>query len=82
LDARATRLLPLLLGLCAASAAGEEGDLRPLLEAGHWKQARAVLEPRVKANPADAEAAALLSRVRVATAISPARSSWPRPRYD
>lgn len=39
---------------------------RALIEAGHWKQARAVLEPRVKANALDAEAAALLSSVRLA----------------
>ncbi len=48
-----------------ASAAPDQAT-RALIEGGHWKRARAVLEPRVKANPADAEAAILLSRVRSA----------------
>ena len=58
----------LLVGLCATSAAvaAAEDDVRSLLEDGRWKRARAVLEPRVKANPTDAEAAAMLSRVRLA----------------
>ena len=55
-----------LLGLCAASAAAPESDPRSLIADGHWKRARALLEPKVAANPSDAEAAALLSRVRVA----------------
>jgi len=37
-----------------------------LIEGGHWKRARALLEPRVKANPSDAQAAYLLSRVKMA----------------
>lgn len=41
-------------------------DVRALIEAGHWKQARAALEPRVKSNPSDAEAAAYLGYVRQA----------------
>ncbi len=53
--------------LCATpAAAAPDAATRALIDAGHWKQARAVLEPRVKANPADAEVAALLSRVREA----------------
>jgi tetratricopeptide (TPR) repeat protein len=58
----------LLVGLCALSAAAAttEEDVRGLIEDGRWKRARAVLEPRVKANPTDAEAAAMLSRVRLA----------------
>ncbi len=36
-----------------------------LVEAGHWKRARAILEPRVAANPQDAQAAYLLSRVKM-----------------
>jgi len=48
-------------------AAGQaDPATRRLIEAGHWKQARTILEPRVRANPSDAEAAALLSQVRSA----------------
>ncbi len=36
-----------------------------LVDAGHWKRARAILEPRVAANPQDAEAAYLLSQVKM-----------------
>lgn len=43
-----------------------DADLPQLLDAGRFKQARAVLEPRVKANPGDAAAAAMLARVRIA----------------
>ena len=63
----------MLVGLFAVSAAtaaetGEpaKDDVRSLIEDGRWMRARAVLEPRVKANPTDAEAAAMLSRVRLA----------------
>ena len=54
----------LLVCLCLAPARAADPDVRSLLEGGHWKQARALLEPRVNANPSDAEAAAALSRVR------------------
>ena len=54
-----------LCALCAVSLAAADPDIRSLLDGGHFKQARALLEPRVKANPADAEAAAALARVRV-----------------
>ena len=39
---------------------------RTLVADGHFKRALQVLEPRVKANPNDAEASALLSQVRLA----------------
>jgi tetratricopeptide (TPR) repeat protein len=56
--------------ICAAAgalaSAAPDKATRALIEGGHWKQARAILEPRVKGNPADAEAAILLSRVRSA----------------
>jgi tetratricopeptide (TPR) repeat protein len=56
----------ILCPLLAAAPVGAAPDAatRSLIDAGHWKQARAILEPRVKANPSDAEAAALLSQVR------------------
>ena len=37
-----------------------------LAEAGHWKRVRAIVEPRVKANPNDAQALWLLARVKEA----------------
>ena len=55
-----------LSALSAVSLSAGDTDIRSLLEGGHWKQARALLEPRVKANPSDAEAAAQLASVREA----------------
>ena len=55
------RQLILVVGILTAS----DPATRALLDSGHYKQARAILEPRVKANPNDAEAAALLARVRL-----------------
>jgi tetratricopeptide (TPR) repeat protein len=37
-----------------------------LAEAGHWKRVRAIVEPRVKTNPNDAQALWLLARVKEA----------------
>jgi tetratricopeptide (TPR) repeat protein len=64
--------LALLVSALAAAAAAQgqsPAALSPdsqkrLVEDGHWKRARAALEPRVQSNPRDAEAAWLLSRVR------------------
>ena len=62
-------------------AAGQaDSGTRSLIEAGHWKQARAMLEPRVRANPSDAEAAALLSQVRSADGDLDARWRSPKRR--
>jgi tetratricopeptide (TPR) repeat protein len=61
----ATAAIVYLLGAMSAVAAPDPAT-RTLIEGNHWKQARAILEPRVKANPSDAEAAALLSSVREA----------------
>ena len=73
------RWLAIALGLLALALLG--GALAPfavpapalaadaaetLIERGRWKEARALLEPRVAANPSDAVAAYLLSRVRTA----------------
>ena len=51
-----------------------------LAEQGHWKQLRSIVDARVKANPNDAEAQWLLSRVRMAYrdpdgALAPAEKS-------
>ncbi len=55
-------------GSFAGSAAAGDGDpaAEKLLEAGHWKRLRGIAEPRVAANPNDAQAAFLLSRVKEA----------------
>ena len=57
------------LWLAAALTAGasplDPASPEGLLEAGHWKQLRAVVEPRLRANPNDARAALLLSRVKL-----------------
>lgn len=56
----------LFLGFCSRFLAAETGSAEPLIQAGHYKRARAVLEPRVAANPRDAQALCLLSRVKIA----------------
>ena len=63
-----TRLFAASSILCLAASALVAADpgIKGLIDAGHYKQARALLEPKVKANPSDAEAAALLSRVKAA----------------
>ena len=50
--------------LCLAPVRATDPDIRSLLDGGHFKRARALIEPRVNANPSDAEAAAALARVR------------------
>jgi len=46
----------------------QANDFSPeaLIEAGHWKKARAILELRIRADPQDAPAAYLLSQVKMA----------------
>ncbi len=41
-------------------------DVDRLIDGGHWKRARAILEERVRKNPADARATFLLSQVKIA----------------
>ena len=48
------------------AAASDPDSARALEDAGHWKRARAIVEPRVAANPRDAQAACLLSRIKLA----------------
>jgi tetratricopeptide (TPR) repeat protein len=52
--------------LVSFAAAADPGSVEALIDTGHWKRARAILEPRVAANPRDAQAACLLSRVKLA----------------
>jgi tetratricopeptide (TPR) repeat protein len=51
-----------------------------LIEAGHWKRARVIVEPRAAANPRDAQAVWLLSRIKLAfgdldSALGPAQQA-------
>ena len=53
---------PLLLEASPAGPGSEEA----LAEAGHWKRVRSIVERQLAANPHDAQAACLLSRVKLA----------------
>ena len=65
------RAVPVLLifaaALLSALAQATMNDPSPeaLVEGSHWKRAKAVLEPRVQANPNDAQALYLLSQVKL-----------------
>jgi len=62
-------LLPAVavLGVALAGAANSPSDDAPaLIQAGHWKRARAILEPQVKAYPQDPQSAYLLTQVKAA----------------
>jgi tetratricopeptide (TPR) repeat protein len=52
--------------LVLALALGSSVDLQALIDAGHFKRARAVAVPRFESNPKDAEAAYVLSAVKEA----------------
>ena len=72
----------LLSAFCfLVSARGADpGTAEALIEAGHWKRARAMMEPRAAANPRDARAAWLLSQIKLAFgdlegALSPAQQA-------
>ncbi len=58
-------LLILISGSLAHGADPARENPQSLVDAGHWKKARAILEPLVAANPQDAEAAYLLSQVKM-----------------
>ncbi|MGA2984909.1 MAG: tetratricopeptide repeat protein [Terriglobia bacterium] len=53
-------------GLAHASASDPPGtDVEALVRAGHWKRARAILEPQVKAHPQDPRGCYLLAEVKM-----------------
>jgi tetratricopeptide (TPR) repeat protein len=58
--------LILVATLSAKAGPTDPSSVEALIDAGHWKRARAILEPRVAANPPDAQAAYLLSRIKLA----------------
>jgi tetratricopeptide (TPR) repeat protein len=60
-------LWPLLAGLAfarGATPAPPDEDAAALIRAGHWKRARALLEPQVKSHPQDPRACYLLAEVK------------------
>jgi Tetratricopeptide repeat len=61
---RLLALLPFLLVVVVQARA--ETSPEALIAAGHWKLARTILEPRLRANPSDLRAAFLLSQVKAA----------------
>ena len=55
----------ILLILCAAAVSrAEQSPAERLIEAGHWKRARTLVETRLRAAPADALSNFLLSQIR------------------
>ena len=67
----ATRAITAALFLLAAASALDPTKTTPadptaLMEAGHWKQARAIVAPRYRANPNDAETLYLEARIKTA----------------
>jgi len=61
-------ILGLLLawqGLARVSASDQGADVEALVQAGHWKRARAILEPQVKAHPQDPRGCYLLAEVKM-----------------
>ena len=59
-------LFALAVVCLAGVSLGAQSPLVDLAEHGHWKRLKAQVEPRAAANPNDAEAQWLLSRVRLA----------------
>ncbi len=60
-------LLPALPGVARYSAADDQrADVDALIQAGHWKRARAILEPQVKEHPQDPKGSYLLAEVKAA----------------
>jgi tetratricopeptide (TPR) repeat protein len=57
------RAISLLLGLLSACLA-QDISAEKLIEAGHWKRARAIVEARLKEAPDDPNATFLLSQIR------------------
>jgi tetratricopeptide (TPR) repeat protein len=56
----------LFAGLLVWSAAANDPAPEALIQAGHWKRARPLVEQRYQANPGDARSAYLLSQVKAA----------------
>jgi tetratricopeptide (TPR) repeat protein len=59
-------LLPVLGATLAFAADPPSADAEALIRAGHWKRARAILEPQIKAHPEDPKTTYLLVQVKAA----------------
>jgi hypothetical protein len=57
--------VPLTAVCLLVASVGAQSPAADLADHGHWKRLKALVEPRVAANPNDAEAQWLLSRVRM-----------------
>jgi len=66
LMSRRAPIAALACALCISTAAADNSSPRALAEAGHFKRLRVLSEPLLAANPNDAEAAYLMSRVDLA----------------
>jgi len=66
--ALARRLIPALVWVALAStpAFAADPELESLMERGHWKQVRALVEPRARPGSSDAPAISVMSRVELA----------------
>src|SRR5229473_2169527 len=62
---RGFALVPLTVVWLLAPPLGAQSSLADLADHGHWKRLKAQIEPRAAANPNDAEAQWLLSRLRM-----------------
>ena len=63
---RGCALIPLAVVCLLGAPLRAQSPAADLAEHGHWKRLKALIEPRAAANPNDAEAQWLLSRVRLA----------------
>ena len=63
---RSENMKPVALLLAAAAALGAQSPAEDLIEAGHWKRARALVEARLRQAPNDPLAICLTSQIRFA----------------
>jgi len=62
--ARGQMMKSALLWLLATAALGAQSPAEELIEAGHWKRARAMVEARMREAPNDPLAIYLMSQIR------------------
>jgi tetratricopeptide (TPR) repeat protein len=57
-------IVPILAAVSAPTVFGQSSDAEKLIDQGHWKQARTIVEARIHQTPDDALANFLLSQIR------------------
>ena len=62
----------MLAVVCLAATAVAQSDVQSLIDGGHWKRARTIVEDRLKKNPNDADALQLKSRLVMNTDLDQA----------